>query len=121
MAGASKSVQQYLRSVNQANAALSHRWSAISNHLRFGLAQPVGTSAFLFKAYAPPNEFIADPGSFGNADIMPPPNGTYVRLTFDASAANRDQAVLQHQEQDFERTHRREKEAEREPGATAVV
>ena len=62
MAGASKSVQKYLRSVNQANAALSHRWSAISNHLSFGLAQPVGTSAFLFKAYAPPNEFIGQDG-----------------------------------------------------------
>jgi restriction system protein len=56
------SLQKYLSSVDHANSALSQRWAAISNHLRYGLTLPVPTSAILLKTYDPPNEFVGEDG-----------------------------------------------------------
>jgi restriction system protein len=57
MAGSQKSLQKFVRRINEANAALGQRWTAVSNHLRLGLAQPVATSAILRKVYKAPSDF----------------------------------------------------------------
>ncbi len=62
MANASKSVRKYVRNVGEANLELHQRWTAITNHLRYGLAQPVASSAALLKDYSPPNDFVGADG-----------------------------------------------------------
>src|SRR5260370_25101774 len=60
MAGASKALHKYLKTVDEANAALTQRWRTVTHHLRAGLSAPVVTSAILLGTYEAPKDYIGD-------------------------------------------------------------
>jgi restriction system protein len=62
MATASKSLQKYLKSVEQANAGLRQRWAYISNHLSQTLPMPLVDSSILLKTYESPSYFVGADG-----------------------------------------------------------
>src|SRR2546427_3070628 len=68
MAGTSKSIQKYFRTVDQANAALAQRWRGITHQLRLGLAMPIPTSAILLRTFEPTKDYV---GASGKRHRMP--------------------------------------------------
>jgi hypothetical protein len=62
MAGTSRSLQKYFRSVDEANATLTRRWRAITHHLKLGLGTPIPGAAILLRTYEAPKDYAGDDG-----------------------------------------------------------
>lgn len=62
MAGNSRALQKYFRTVDEANAALAQRWQAITKHLPLGLAMPVPTASILLRAFEAPKDYVGADG-----------------------------------------------------------